>query len=93
MVTAWADVNGAKGGKKQELSTDVDSYFKITDVSKLVNQAVNEVAETTPDDFKGALAAAVQKTRDIDNSGFSRKSEFACPRLRQRPVQGSSVVC
>uniref|UniRef100_A0A7S0DZ84 Uncharacterized protein n=1 Tax=Hanusia phi TaxID=3032 RepID=A0A7S0DZ84_9CRYP len=65
-MSAWTGMNGSKAGAsknhqgKQQSASDVNSYFKINDIDKLINIAINKVAEEKPNDFKNGLADALE---------------------------------
>jgi len=56
---ARGHANGPKGGNKASTQQDVENYFKINEVQRLVLDAVNSVAQERPDDFKTGLSAAI----------------------------------
>mmetsp|Transcript_8353 Transcript_8353/g.20762 ORF Transcript_8353/g.20762 Transcript_8353/m.20762 type:complete len:355 (+) Transcript_8353:111-1175(+) len=64
-MSAWSGTNGPKASKAQakpkSKEEDVESYFKINEVKKLVNVAVNAVAAERPADFRQALCTALTK--------------------------------
>mmetsp|Transcript_33971 Transcript_33971/g.85926 ORF Transcript_33971/g.85926 Transcript_33971/m.85926 type:complete len:396 (+) Transcript_33971:62-1249(+) len=63
-MSAWSAANGAKAGKAPKSGNkedDVDSYFKIHEVRRVVNVAVNNVAASRPADFRAALSAELRR--------------------------------